>query len=274
MIDRPHGYSKYQVERCRCFTCALAKSEYRRRSEAGLTGKYVDAQPAREHFAKLRAAGFGTRRLADMTGVSRPTLQRLPSSVTVHQRVAEAVLAVPVAAPPPSMRYVPAVGTKRRAWALAALGWSLTVQADLAGIGQIQLLRMLKNPTLSPRHADSVRRLYDELSMQVPAPGRSSTRVRGWAKTERLFPPLAWDDDTIDDPAALPCLLPPLEPVERDLELGVQHVVAGHHLEVSHEIRREIVRRLPDMPRVEVAALARCDPKQVNNIRRKLVSAC
>lgn len=272
MSERPHGYTRYQTDGCRCFTCAMAKSQYRQRLEAGLGGRYVDAQPAREHFNALRDVGFGTRRLADLTGVSRSTLQRLPTGATVHQWVAAALFAVPVAAAPASSRYIPAVGTQRMAWALAALGWSVNTQADRAGIGRTQMRLMLKNQTLSPRHAASVRRLYDELSMQVPEPGRASTRARRWAMAELLFPPLAWDDETIDDPDTLPCLLPPLEPVTRDLELTIQHVVAGHDVPVTAPVQREIIRRLPGVNRTEVARIARCHPETVTRFRQ--VNAC
>ncbi len=42
--------------------------------------------------------------------------------------------------------------------------------------------------------------LYDRLSM-TPGP---SPQTRGWAKTLGYAPPLAWDEDTIDDPRSRP----------------------------------------------------------------------
>lgn len=94
---------------------------------------------------------------------------------------------------------LPAAGTCRRLQALAALGWpSAAIAARLQVSDAAVIARTTSSRTVDRRTAARVRRVYDELSMSV---GPSSiTRKRALAKG--WVPPLAWDDDTIDDPAA------------------------------------------------------------------------
>jgi hypothetical protein len=274
VTKRPHGIQRYQTDRCRCFTCRIAKAEYRRRCEAGQVGGYTDAAPVREHLLALRAAGYGTRRLMSVTGVSRPTLRRLAASpATVHSKVAAALLAIPVGPPPPPRRYVPSLGTHRRLQALAALGWSFAQQAERVGMPQSQLLRTLSNPTLEPVNADRIRALYDDLSMRVPEPTVWVARIQERSRLHRYFPPLAWDDERLDDPEALPCLLPPVEPVDRDLELLVQHLVAGHPVEPTVDAIREVIRRMPDAKNREIAKAIGRSPQWISDIRQRMKAA-
>jgi hypothetical protein len=270
---RPHGLSRYQTDRCRCFTCRIAKAEYRRLADGSQMPGYVDARPVREHVEALRSAGYSTRRLWTVSGVARDTLKRLQHVDAVQHKVAAALLALPVGAPPPpqSGRYVPSVGTHRRVHALTALGWSLSYQAKRIGMPQTQMTRTIVNPTLEPKTADRVRGLYDELSLELPKPSHWVTRVREVARLAGRFPPLAWDDETIDDPDAIPCLLPPVEPVDRELELLVQHLVAGHPVEPTVDAIREVIRRAPDRKVAEVARLAQTTPGRVSNIKGYLL---
>ena len=55
------------------------------------------------------------------------------------------------------------------------------------------------------RTAEKVARLYDELSMVAGPSTRATTEAKrkGWA------PPLAWDEEDLDDPAAKPAAHPP-----------------------------------------------------------------
>lgn len=268
--ERPHGLRRYQTDRCRCFTCRIAKHRYRERSEAGLVDGYVDAEPVREHVLALQALGWGQRRLERAAGVSRDVIKRLPVVATVQRKVAVGLLAVPIGPPPPPPRYTSTLGTHRRINALTALGWSRAVLADRAGMRDTHMSRLMANPTLEPRNAAKFRAVYDELSMQIPAETQWTARVRERSRRACHFPPLAWDDETLDDPDALPCLLPPVEPVDRDLELLVQHVFAGHPVEPTTAAKREIVRRMPDRQAKDIAGFARCTVKNVGYVRSTL----
>lgn len=99
-------------------------------------------------------------------------------------------------------RRVHAIGTARRLRALAALGWDLADLADRLGVNtrRVHHLQAMGSPTVYRTTADSVRRVYDALSMTVGPSGKTA-RI---ARRNRWPPPLAWDDDTIDNPTARP----------------------------------------------------------------------
>lgn len=101
-------------------------------------------------------------------------------------------------------RTVPAIGTVRRLQALQALGWGIPHVARVAGISE----KTLRNPThrgasVHCRTAAAVTAAYDRLSMTIPE-GPYAERGRRLAQRLGYAPPLAWDDDAIDDPTATP----------------------------------------------------------------------
>jgi hypothetical protein len=105
-----------------------------------------------------------------------------------------------------------ATGSRRRLQALAARGWSERALAAEYGPGGHcnALARIFRGqPAVTPAVAQRIEDLYDRLWDQPPPARTKSQRVgaslaaanaarRGWP------PPLAWDDDEIDDPAASP----------------------------------------------------------------------
>lgn len=95
---------------------------------------------------------------------------------------------------------VPAAGTRRRLQALAAIGWSSREVARRLGVTPQTLRRLYGQTSVLTSTRDRVAALYDELSM---TPGSNRTTVT-WAVRRGWAPPLAWDDDRIDDPAAKP----------------------------------------------------------------------
>lgn len=97
-----------------------------------------------------------------------------------------------------------ATGTARRLQALAALGWPPSVLARRIGVSRSTFEHIVKGhiQRTSAGVVAAVSDLYEELSM-TPGPSDHWRRIaadKGWA------PPLAWDDDTIDDPDAKPDL--------------------------------------------------------------------
>lgn len=106
---------------------------------------------------------------------------------------------------------VDGTGTRRRIQALMALGWpSPTIDAEL-GRKRTYTTAILCGdgaPVLRTT-AEQYRRLYDRLSMTLPPQEtryqkQASTRVRNHARRMGWAPPLAWDDQAIDDPNARP----------------------------------------------------------------------
>jgi hypothetical protein len=98
-------------------------------------------------------------------------------------------------------RRVPAVGTQRRLRALARMGWSGRHVCRLAGYSARSFHPHLMRCTwLSRATAAKIAAIYDQLSMREGP----STFARRHAERNGWPPPLAWDDDEIDDPDAQP----------------------------------------------------------------------
>lgn len=97
-------------------------------------------------------------------------------------------------------RLIDATGTHRRIQALCVLGWSRQDIAEKLGIGERAVGYLLAEHTVTTRTAARVRRVYDELWLHTGPSERTRTHAlrQGWVS------PLAWDDDTIDDPRARP----------------------------------------------------------------------
>ena len=94
------------------------------------------------------------------------------------------------------------VGISRRLQALVAIGYPNHYLSDQLGIGPSYVSKLMHNGrrNVNADTATRVKALYDRLSM-TPGPSweaRERARKRGWV------PPLAWDDDAIDDPQAVP----------------------------------------------------------------------
>lgn len=106
-------------------------------------------------------------------------------------------------------RRVDATGTQRRIQALAANGWPLTWLSARLGLAPDVMGARLGRTYVTPETADQVRRLYDDLwDVAPPAATRDEkgavSRARTYAQRHGWVPPMAWDDDMIDDPNAKP----------------------------------------------------------------------
>jgi hypothetical protein len=102
----------------------------------------------------------------------------------------------------PVPRWVDSTGSARRLQALAALGYGLLDLAEHLewGKSRVRDVQSMRAPLVRVATAERVARVYDELAM-TPGP---STRARDLARRRGWVPPLAWDDDEIDDPQARP----------------------------------------------------------------------
>ncbi|MDO5091804.1 MAG: hypothetical protein Q4D79_00020 [Propionibacteriaceae bacterium] len=215
-----HGTSTtYVVHRCRCDRCRAANTERaakRRRAQAyGRYGRFVDGDQVRAHLRDLMAAGMGWKTVAAAAGLSASTVhpilygrnlddpthpQHRPPRKRVTREVAEKLLAVTPALADGAQ--VDATGTRRRIQALVAIGWTLTELGRRLGIRRSNM--RLHRPTLrhvTERTRRDVATLYEELWDKPPA-GPSGDRARAWAASQGWVPPMAWDDDRIDDPIA------------------------------------------------------------------------
>lgn len=210
----------YVFDKCRCRPCrdsAVAYEANRLRQVAyGRWTPYVDADPARAHVLELMAAGMGWKRVAAVAGVTPSIVSRLlygkaengsKPQPRIRAERAERILAVRFS-PAPTTK-VDATGTRRRLQALSTLGWSGGRLAARLGLSRANYGTMMQGSRVTARRAADVVRLYDEL-WQTPPPEDTArerqavSRTRRHAAAHGWVPPLAWDDDAIDDPRARP----------------------------------------------------------------------
>lgn len=216
-------FARYKVGGCRCPKCREAHRVYaadrRRQIAYGRWNPWVDATPVREHVRELQRQGMGRRRIGALAGVDQsmiwrlehgiPSLGRGPTS-KLRKATADRVLAVQAGLDAVAdSALIDATGTHRRIQALVAAGWSLSKIALRLGVQPANMSTTMSRTRLYASTVRAVRGLYDELwDCPSPAgtPGERAARTqayrfaaeRGWA------PPLAWDDETIDDPEARP----------------------------------------------------------------------
>ncbi|MFC9949227.1 hypothetical protein ACFVIN_01440 [Streptomyces prasinus] len=108
----------------------------------------------------------------------------------------------------PAPETVPAAGTIRRLQALAVAGWPQRRLAREAGLAVSSLAGLMKADIVPVATARAVAAVYARYSGASPGlcgvshlharAARDRAATAGWA------PAAAWDDDTIDDPAAIP----------------------------------------------------------------------
>jgi hypothetical protein len=95
---------------------------------------------------------------------------------------------------------VDSTGTRRRIEALMAIGWPGDELARRLGVTRGALYRTRRRTTSLRGTQRRVADLYEALA-DVRGPSR---RTEGRSRALGYEPPIAWDDDTIDDPAARP----------------------------------------------------------------------
>lgn len=223
--ERQHGTrAKYVRDNCHCQACRDANRQHfnnrYRQIAYGRWQPYVDAEPARQHAAALIAAGVPRRTLVELPGVSRGSLESLlygrpaygkQPSKRIRAEHAQAILSVPIPKHVDGSRAkTDATGTRRRIQALIAAGWPLQQLARRLGAAPQNFRRTLLGPSpyVTTATEQAVRRLYDQLWKTDPITAgvsdRSTNEARAWARREQWAPVGAWDEDAIDDPAAIP----------------------------------------------------------------------
>lgn len=220
---RDHGTrGKYVMEKCRCKPCRRANREaHNQRTRLLAYGRwapYVDAEPVRAHIHYLRSCGMGLRAIAAAAEVDRRRLQSILNGRRergagpqegVRPATAAAVLAVePTLDNLGACTVINAVGTTRRLQALVAVGWPQMTLADEMGWTPTNLTVLINAGTVTVKTARLVRTVYDRLWNVDPLTRGASlggiTGAKRRAFEARWAPVGAWDDDTIDDPAAFP----------------------------------------------------------------------
>lgn len=257
-MTRQHGTrTKYVHDKCRCDSCIEANriaAEISRRQRLYGVPAYIDAQPARDHVRHLGAQGMGWKRVARAAGLSPSTVWKLlygdpkrgrEPNKRIRSATADALLSVELDLAGGAK--VPSQGTRRRLQALVTIGYSQTFLAGRLGMLVGNLGKTLHhNSEVLKSTAEKVAEVYDELAMtpRVASDHRtriSISRAKNYAEWMMWLPPLAWDDDTIDDPFVEPVVL------EADLaidEVAVQRAFDGDRsITLTKDERAELVRR-------------------------------
>lgn len=199
-------------------------AKQRRRRRLIAYGRYetplVDPGPARAHIDALRTFGLSKDAIAGLAGVHEGMIEQITSPghhqyrTTIRRDTEAAILAARFDLDQvPPHRQVDIIGTQRRIRALSCMGWSQSYLADRLDVTVAAVGFYLK-PTrryVTVGVALRIRSLYAELSHRAGPSHRCAARAlrRGWV------PPMAWDDDTIDDPATEPDLACLHRPTER-----------------------------------------------------------
>lgn len=220
---REHGTrNKYLIEKCRCVECKTAAAVYaraltrRHAAEAwGQPTPYVDAEPVRAHLRALSAQGMGWKRVAKAAGIATGTVypilygkggadprEHRPPRKRVRRDVAERLLAVKCDIADGAL--IDATGTVRRLQALVMLGYSVKRIGQMIGKSCANTHTLMRSAHVRAGTARAVAELYEQL-WDSPAPySQSSARARNYAAKRKWLPPLAWDEDNIDDPTFTP----------------------------------------------------------------------
>lgn len=229
----PHGgihehgvYVTYVHDGCRCPACANGKLEYerhRKRQQAyGRWNGLVDAEPTRQHVRSLMSRSMGLKRVGEAAGVSHGTLAKLiygrtrddgsirPPSRRIQPAIADKLLAVELDLADGAYVGPDVVaGVALRMRALVALGWSQAKLADRVNIRRSNFHLTEHRWSMTAGHARAAIALYEELSMRLPPEQDrydriAATKARRHAAERGWLPPLALDDDRLDDPDYIP----------------------------------------------------------------------
>lgn len=168
----------------------------------GATG-YVDGDPVREHLQLLHRSGWGWQEIANAAGMTRTgtDLVRTGVSRRVQAATAERVLSIPLAGKPVANgALVSSLGSWRRATALMAVGHCRKTVAREAGISNSVMYRIFHGDLVTAETAAKLSATFQRLEHVSGASRRSINEAAkfGWP------PPLSWDEDSLDDPCAMP----------------------------------------------------------------------
>lgn len=138
------------------------------------------------------------------------------------------------------------IGLQRRVRALSAMGWSMKVVSEIAGVSDESLFKIRAKENLRFVREEirpGILAAYEQLSMKVPPRSRSVWTTQSKALKRGYYPPLAWDD--IDDPQAKPTGLTRDQSLKRAVdEVAIQRRMLGERVHTHGEENREVVRRL------------------------------
>lgn len=242
MAERPHGYARYRLDGCRCYTCGWAVATYNDAREhairRGTWQPFVDAGPARRHVEQLLLAGIGSRGIATLAGLDRKAIRALlhgrtergtPPPAQIRPATAAAILGVQLTLDVlPARLHIDSTGTVRRLQALVRRGWPQSRLANELDMLPGNLGDLLDRDRVTAATARAVATLYQRLENADPAahgvgPAAVSRSTNTGLRNNWALPAM-WDQETIDDPSAHPDFT------------GACGTVDGYHLHINRHI--------------------------------------
>lgn len=203
----------------------------------------VDPTRTRDHISQLVGRSISMKQIARLSGISADTIGDVMAgryrTIAIDTQVRVTAIAIPTAPHHLSNQgRISSVGTERRLRALVALGYLQYTLAERLGVKPtwVSFLTGGGNSCVLVDTARRVEALYNELGM-TPGP---SDRARRYAEKRGWVVPAAWDEDTIDDPAATPNLggtaaASWLERYEELVELGYRQDVIADRMGIAVE---------------------------------------
>lgn len=164
-------------------------------------------------------------------------------------------------------RLVDGTGTRRRLEALAAIRWPSSEIAERLGRRAHRSVSLLRN--CKDVHVSTARRVaavYDELSMTIGP----SEKTAQYAQKHGWVPPLAWDEDTIDDPTAEPYRGAQESSTADEVALDLVSAGKLSHRKLSVADRAALVRRHWHLGPVATARLTGMPERTVQRIRARI----
>ncbi|WP_446458600.1 hypothetical protein [Streptomyces rochei] len=236
--------------------CAHMQARRRRLQALGQWQPYVDAEPVRQHLYKVNAAGMPYRAICERLGLpNEASLQPLlwgrgphGPSRKIRRETAELILSYwPALGDFPDGALLDATGTRRRLEALAVRGWSRNAVGREIGMRPDNFRAAVSKDKVTARVARLVGAVYDKWWNQDPLDHGTSlnavSRVRGDAARSGFHGPLAWDDDSIDDPTALP-QTDAVEPVATEGGNVASRWLMGESVVLDRAARDEVLQYL------------------------------
>ncbi|MBD0743514.1 hypothetical protein [Streptomyces sp. CBMA152] len=202
-------------------TVREAKTRWARRRRRligyGQWQPFTDAEPVRQHVRAIQATGMSLANLSTAANVSGGTLDHLlyggqgrpPAALIRIESAGKLLNYWPKLDDYVDGAVISAAGTARRLQALAVIGWPVQSIHRQLGFGNVKTIEHARiREHVTARLARAVRDLYRWASIGT-AEDHGITpwiavRCRNQAASHGWYGPAAWDDDSIDNPEALP----------------------------------------------------------------------
>lgn len=229
----------------------------RRRLQAlGQWQPYVEAEPVRQHLRKVNATGMPYAAIAERLGLPQSnSLQHVlwgrgtpEPGQKINRETAELVLSFwPSLEDFPDAALIDATGTRRRVEALSVRGWARHLIASRLGVDVKYFRKAVGRQRVTARIARGVAEAYDAWWDQDPlehgVPWASVSRVQADAVRGGFHGPLVWDDDTIDDPTAVP-VMDAVQPIATEGGNVADRWLHGESVILGPEDRRQVLQHL------------------------------